>query len=518
MMKDIKILFLLLLAPFFVIGQSSPLYTNNIEPLCWSTPGGVDSTIYVAWMSSAGTTRPSRLHYFNVSGNAVTVSGGQLRSGYCSEPTNDSIIIRLDSLIFSADINLDDNDTVIVRLDSFLIRLDSLITNTHEPQICDCDYLLDQKDWSWSIDAGSQHPNWNATRFVTRNCGGGDEIVFSAEYSEPKDLNISMAYTNNGVSGGALVSGSGYIDSLVVFLKNPLDTLTIWLHPDSLATKYPGITFPGSQLIYNSGTITTWVTSVTSVLNQALNTNAASNFLPNPQRIPFVTMSAGGIFRVGFEVVNIPSSYYANIRHDTPLATVLWHPSGGGAAGQTSSAVSRSVSAAISTVEYTLPCDTTIYTSYSDNLVATSGVFWDSIALSAPTPPSVVFAKGSGTCSMPCPETPECFTICNDETQPVPVYLVGAATDTCMVANITEFPVTASANSVSLAANYYHAVSIAVTSGTVVVSMVNSGTGVTSASFASGQTFNVSAAECELLKTGFGINATAGAAIVSTIR
>ena len=59
--------------------------------LCWTTASGVDSTIYVAWLNAAATTAPTRLHYFNVSGSAVTVTGGTLRPGYCNAYTLDSL-------------------------------------------------------------------------------------------------------------------------------------------------------------------------------------------------------------------------------------------------------------------------------------------------------------------------------------------------------------------------------------------------------------------------------------------
>lgn len=70
---------------------SAQFYGINLEPLCWTTSGGTDSTIYVAWFDAAATTAPTRLHYFNVSGTAVNVSGGQLRAGYCSNYILDSL-------------------------------------------------------------------------------------------------------------------------------------------------------------------------------------------------------------------------------------------------------------------------------------------------------------------------------------------------------------------------------------------------------------------------------------------
>lgn len=86
--------FLFISALFFSAATAQaqqPFYGVNLEPICWSKAGQLDSCIYVAWLDAASTTRPTRLHYFDVSGTAVTVSGGQLRPGYCNAYTLDSL-------------------------------------------------------------------------------------------------------------------------------------------------------------------------------------------------------------------------------------------------------------------------------------------------------------------------------------------------------------------------------------------------------------------------------------------
>lgn len=69
----------------FVLSLTSEaqIYGINVEPQCWRI-GSVDSTIYVAWLNAPNTTKPSRLHYFNVSGLAVNVTGGTLYPGACN--------------------------------------------------------------------------------------------------------------------------------------------------------------------------------------------------------------------------------------------------------------------------------------------------------------------------------------------------------------------------------------------------------------------------------------------------
>ncbi len=60
-------------------GPGTNFYGVNLQPVCWN-----DSTIYVAWLSMAGTGKPSRIGYFNASGNAVIVAGGTIVPGYCN--------------------------------------------------------------------------------------------------------------------------------------------------------------------------------------------------------------------------------------------------------------------------------------------------------------------------------------------------------------------------------------------------------------------------------------------------
>lgn len=62
-------------------------------PHCWLTGAGIDSTIYGVYLDAAGTTKPSRLHYFSVNTttfaiNAVTVTGGTLTMGACDDYGN----------------------------------------------------------------------------------------------------------------------------------------------------------------------------------------------------------------------------------------------------------------------------------------------------------------------------------------------------------------------------------------------------------------------------------------------
>jgi len=522
-MKNIKILFLLLLAPFLAMGQSSPLYTNNIEPLCWTTPGGVDSTIYVAWMSSAGTTKPSRLHYFNVSGNAVTVSGGKLRAGYCSEPTNDSLIIRLDSLIFQADINLEDNDTVIVRLDSFLIRLDSLINNTTQPQQCDCIYRVQLENTTISIADNAQQPVWHYDRVARRDCGAGFVEVFRS--SETTTGGAAYGRTSTAyVNGGNPLQNGGVIDSIMVFTKNPDENFSVYLSPQAVKLHYPLWSGDTSQLRYNTATYTTYNLALESVMLYAL-TNWAATHVPTLAFPSFdfdANVGNTGNIQLRFWVTHNPNSTYVAINTQAAARRIAWHPTASGAQ-VVGTGVQYQGATAVATLPYVLPCDTTIQTSYTIvlNNAATPG--WYTVPLNPLPVPSLSGSVGQGSCLMPCPTTPECFTICNDAASPIPVVIVsggggGTETDTCLVSNLVEFPVTASGNSVSLAANYYHAVTISVTTGTVNISLINSGVGITTASLTAGQTFSTSAKECAYLATGFGINATGGAAIVSTIR
>ncbi len=92
----------LLAAVLAVVGSQaafSQYYTVNAIPMCWRTPGGVDSTIYESQLDASQYTKPARKYYFNAQGNAVTVTGGILRFGGCESPQTDSILVRLNVLV-----------------------------------------------------------------------------------------------------------------------------------------------------------------------------------------------------------------------------------------------------------------------------------------------------------------------------------------------------------------------------------------------------------------------------------
>lgn len=65
-------------------GPGANFYGVNLEPLCWHiAEGGIDSTIYAAWLSFPGQAYPSRIGYFNAKGQAVSVFTTDLYPGYC---------------------------------------------------------------------------------------------------------------------------------------------------------------------------------------------------------------------------------------------------------------------------------------------------------------------------------------------------------------------------------------------------------------------------------------------------
>ncbi|RMG99558.1 MAG: hypothetical protein D6706_05275 [Chloroflexi bacterium] len=91
-MKHLKKILLFTLLAFAAQVQAQ-FYGINVEALCWQTPSGTDSTIYAAYISAAATTRPTKIHYFvpissGTGVTSVTVSGGTLSPGPCSEQTN----------------------------------------------------------------------------------------------------------------------------------------------------------------------------------------------------------------------------------------------------------------------------------------------------------------------------------------------------------------------------------------------------------------------------------------------
>lgn len=101
------LIFLLTAAVGHLFGQSTPgttFYGVEAQPVCWTTAGGVDSTIYQVALSPAGATKPTQLFFYvpivgTAKVQAVTVSGGTIRPGYCSTASDDSITSQLDIII-----------------------------------------------------------------------------------------------------------------------------------------------------------------------------------------------------------------------------------------------------------------------------------------------------------------------------------------------------------------------------------------------------------------------------------
>ncbi len=514
-----KILFSIVLATLCFSAAHAQQF-GDWEIVCWDS-SGVTIPLQVRVSTANSTGALIRTFYRFTPGALTKVVPTVGTISACGNSQLQQIVVNLQT-------NLVDNDTLIaqiqnliniqnnitVNLDSLLGLVDSIAGNTEQPQICDCVYEVNQRNWSYTVTPGTKNTYWNANRFVTRDCGGGVEEIFSQDYSELEDLDIYVGYTNSGLTN--LTSGTGYIDSFVVFLKNPLDTLTIWLHPDSLATRYPTLTFPKANLVFNAASTSTWVTAVKAVIAKALQLNAAANQLVPPQNIPFVTINSSGAFIVGFEVIHQPIGYYCNIRHDAEAGRMYYHPTGGGGAGTASIIKGRGQVSGISQVSYVTSCGT-IATTYSEFMLTTrTGIFWDSLAMKT-SPAPTTSGVGSITCSETCPNSPtDCVEICNDISNPIPVVVITNESD-CPVGNIVEIPLSLTAQSSTLSGNFYHSVTISVTSGTVTISAVNP-SGTTSGTFASGKTFTATAKECELIPTSFIINATSGAVTVATIR
>lgn len=85
-MKNIMIKYLLVAALAVVGSQAafSQYNTVNTIPMCWTTPGGVDSTIYKTQLDASQRTSPSQIYYYNAAGSIVVVVGGTLNFGYCN--------------------------------------------------------------------------------------------------------------------------------------------------------------------------------------------------------------------------------------------------------------------------------------------------------------------------------------------------------------------------------------------------------------------------------------------------
>lgn len=497
-MKAFRYLFFALL---FAAGMPAraQFYGVNVTPMCWQVPGVGDSTIYAAFMSAAATTRPTRIHYFNVQGQAVNVTGGSLKWGYCDSPESDSLTIRLDSLI---KLNFD-----------IKLSLDSL----QEPQLCNCTYILDLTGHSYSIASNSPYPTWSFNRVVTRNCGAGPEVVAtipgSIQASGNNRANNQYAPQNNYLQNG------GYIDSFLVFTRNPTGSFWIYASPSLVALKYPNLVSQGldtATLRFNSASPNTLKTALESVVSYAVNYKAitATPPLPFPTYSFQATVLNTGYFVLRFHTIHNPTGFYIGLNTNSGSRRVQYHVNDSTAVSITTGGYQGIILA--NTQTYNLPCDTTIQTVYSGTLVSgiTDSSWYYNVLQSAT--PALAGSLGTGICQGPCPQSTECLSICDTVMVKVVSDLTNT-TGTCQVQNIVEFPVTANNNSVNLAANTYHGITIAVTAGTVAITTKNGGIFLTQ-NFTAGQTFSVKAADCQLLATGFGINATSGTAIVSTIR
>lgn len=520
---------------FALSGQN---YGINIRPVCWTTAGGVDSTVYAAYMSAAATTRPTHIHYFvPILGTnrvaPVTISGGSIRAGSCTDKQllldNDTLLVNITNLVNNSDtviVRLDNiiNQTVNVnvKLDSLAYLLDSLLNLSKQTQTCNCTYTLDLANHSYSIQNNSQYPVWSFERVITRNCGIGPEIVARIPGSVTNtnvNSRTSVGYNN---SGNSLQNG-GYLDSMRVHTKNPDLTFWIYLSPMKVAEKYPLLLTNGldtSRLRFNSSQVSLMNSAIQTVVNYAASQFALlQNPVLPPPTMTFVSqVLSNGNFNMRWYVTHNPSGFYVAVNPAASNRRIIFHTTASGATTSIDASFSSGASE-LTTQQYTLPCGTIIYTTYTASTY-TPNNDWFQMPLTSPATPSLVGQLGAGTCTQPCPTTKECVTICDTVMVRIVDQAGGSgsgASNTCAVQNIAEFPVTASGSSVALAQNYYHAVTIAVTSGTVSITLINAGD-LQTRTFSAGQTFSVKAADCALIKTGFGINATAGTAIVSTIR
>ena len=503
--KIIPFLFL----PLFA--QSQTQYTIDYEVVCWDSAGvtvPLLKKIYeVVGMGS--------LHGYYTLSTLTKVVPTVGTVGACDQV--DSLTFRLDTIIAQLEVNLSDNDTVIVRLDSLLTLFDSLIGVNTEPQQCECVYVLDLQNHVYSIAQNAQKPVWSYERVVTRNCGAGDEEIFRQAGSQMVTGKASTYYTANAGN----LSNGGVIDSLKVYFKNPDTVAWIYLSPAAVAANYP-LLMPDidtNDLRFNTATVADMNAAIEEVMAYALGRVALTHnpVLNYPTNDFSAEVNSSGAIVMRFYVYNDPVGFYAGINHTAGSRRMDYHQTASGVLRQSNGAGVGGINQTIAGY-YNLPCDTTIQTSYTGTIVQSASVNYYTLPVETPAAPSLAGSLGTGTCTQACPEMPDCFEICNTADNPIPVQIVPSVSDSCFVQNLVEFPVTASGNSVSLAANTYHSVSIAVTSGTVSISLVNSGSGITTATFSSGQTFSARAKECALLPTGFGINATSGSAIVSTIR
>lgn len=109
-LKYIGLAFCLLFLALAVKAQTpgTTFYGVQSTPVCWTTAGGVDSTIYQVSLSPAGSTKPTQMFFYTpivgtAKVQAVTVTGGTIAPGPCFEQQqlldNDTVINNLDIII-----------------------------------------------------------------------------------------------------------------------------------------------------------------------------------------------------------------------------------------------------------------------------------------------------------------------------------------------------------------------------------------------------------------------------------
>lgn len=525
----------------FSFSARAQFYGVNVVEHCWHTAGGTDSTIYAAYLSAAATTKPTRIHFFSVTGttiNAVTVSGGTLRAGPCSNPGQDSMNISLsqilidnDTLISTLTAILTDNDTIINNLelslldnDTFLLywqqffdSLNVIITNTQEPQTCNCTYTLDLQNHEYEVAANEQLPHWNFERVVTRNCGSGAEEVFRQAGTKTATSKASTFYTMT-TAADSLRNG-GVIDSVRIFFKNPDTSAWIYLSPNRVAANYPALLTAGldtADLRYSASTVATMNAAIETVMGYGLLRVAITHSPP----LPFPTfefnseINSSGHIILRFYTYHSPTGFYASVNNTSASRRVDYHATASGSLKQSNGAGIIGINI-VETANYVLPCDTTISTTYSGTIVPTGGMNWFTLTVQDPAAPTLSGSLGTGTCTQQCPETSECVEICNTEDNPIPVEII---TDSCLVAGVVDFP-DATSDVYQVAANTVNSITVAVTTGPVSITIVN-GSSTKTRSFPTGATFSARAESCEFLQTAFSIDASSGsaAALVSILK
>ena len=423
---------------------------------------------------------------------------------------NDTFILNqqiaidsLASVIVNLELNLEDNDTVIVRLESVLASLDSLISNTQVPQQCDCTYVLDQDGINYEVTANSQFVTWNYDKVVSRNCGAGAEEI----YRQPTAVvGTGKAITDYNTGGGEELSTGGHIDSILVFLANPEATLVVYLSPQLVWDNYPDWVSGGgdtTDLRFNSASPATLEDALESVIDFALNRYAALSFLPTPSRDQFCAVTAGGSVKIRFYVTHDPAGHYAAIDKDSPSRFFHFH--------QTASTTIASTRASITGItqvvqaSYNLPCDTTVFTTYFDNVVDLGSSTWRFLSPTDPSTAALSGSLGTGTCQEDC-NASECISIC----EMPEVVIQDAPWNGCKYRSRIRPGVSAS-DIFIIDANTAHTVTCAVVSGTVTMTYLDSGI---TQSYPTGSVIKATAKECEYLQTGLKFEQVGGTANV----